>query len=179
MINSRSNKLDGIHQHPHGGTTQASMQCLQRHRNRTDASHRAICRSEANVTPRSGCILPGHMAPLNMRIPCPPLGTVRPALITARRVWASSSCLSTRNAPSATCWPIKGMHPSRRVTPIILSDRPSLCYTSPRTRMPVQPQVLENLIREAIPVSHLEIHDQSNGCGENYSIVVVSEVSVH
>ncbi|KIM51761.1 hypothetical protein SCLCIDRAFT_1224158 [Scleroderma citrinum Foug A] len=41
--------------------------------------------------------------------------------------------------------------------------------------MPVQPQVLENLIREAIPVSHLEIHDQSNGCGENYSIVVVSE----
>lgn len=43
--------------------------------------------------------------------------------------------------------------------------------------MPVQPQVLENLIREAIPVSHLEIHDQSNGCGENYSIVVVSEVS--
>lgn len=43
--------------------------------------------------------------------------------------------------------------------------------------MPVQPQALEDLIRKAIPVSHLEIHDQSNGCGENYSIVVVSEVS--
>ncbi len=35
---------------------------------------------------------------------------------------------------------------------------------------------LENAVRTAIPVSHLEITDQSNGCGENYAILVVSEV---
>lgn len=35
---------------------------------------------------------------------------------------------------------------------------------------------LESAIRAAIPVSHLEIIDQSNGCGENYAIIVVSEV---
>jgi hypothetical protein len=35
---------------------------------------------------------------------------------------------------------------------------------------------LESAIRTAIPVSHLEIIDQSNGCGENYAILVVSEV---
>lgn len=37
---------------------------------------------------------------------------------------------------------------------------------------------LENAIRNAIAVSHLEIIDQSNGCGENYAILVVSEVRV-
>ena len=36
---------------------------------------------------------------------------------------------------------------------------------------------LEATIRDAIPVSHLEIIDTSNGCGENYAVVVVSEVS--
>ena len=35
---------------------------------------------------------------------------------------------------------------------------------------------LESAIRTAIPVAHLEIFDQSNGCGENYAILVVSEV---
>ena len=35
---------------------------------------------------------------------------------------------------------------------------------------------LESTIRTAIPVSHLEIIDTSSGCGENYAIVVVSEV---
>ncbi|KAI0085545.1 bola protein [Irpex rosettiformis] len=34
---------------------------------------------------------------------------------------------------------------------------------------------LESAIRTAIPVTHLEIIDQSNGCGENYAILVVSE----
>ncbi|KIK56196.1 hypothetical protein GYMLUDRAFT_174664 [Collybiopsis luxurians FD-317 M1] len=36
-------------------------------------------------------------------------------------------------------------------------------------------QDLEAAIRTAIPVSHLEIEDQSSGCGENYSIILVSE----
>ena len=35
---------------------------------------------------------------------------------------------------------------------------------------------LESAIRAALPVSHLEIIDQSSGCGENYAILVVSEV---
>lgn len=35
---------------------------------------------------------------------------------------------------------------------------------------------LENAIRSAMPISHLEIYDQSNGCGENYAILIVSEV---
>lgn len=42
--------------------------------------------------------------------------------------------------------------------------------------MPITPEALETAIRDAIPVTHLEIIDQSNGCGENYAIFVVSEV---
>ncbi|ESK85631.1 bola-like protein [Moniliophthora roreri MCA 2997] len=42
--------------------------------------------------------------------------------------------------------------------------------------MPINIQDLEAAIRNGIPVSHLEIEDQSNGCGENYAIVLVSEV---
>ena len=34
---------------------------------------------------------------------------------------------------------------------------------------------LEAAIRSALPVSHLEIEDQSSGCGESYAIVLVSE----
>ncbi|KAL4077462.1 bola protein [Scleroderma citrinum] len=41
--------------------------------------------------------------------------------------------------------------------------------------MPVELQALEEHIRKEIPVSHLEIEDQSNGCGANYAIVLVSE----
>jgi stress-induced morphogen len=37
---------------------------------------------------------------------------------------------------------------------------------------------LESAIRNAIPVTHLDIQDTSSGCGENYSIVVVSEVGL-
>ena len=43
--------------------------------------------------------------------------------------------------------------------------------------MPVNLADLEAAIRTAFPISHLEIEDQSSGCGENYAIVVVSEVS--
>jgi len=42
--------------------------------------------------------------------------------------------------------------------------------------MPVDTKDLENTIRNLLPVTHLEIEDQSNGCGENYSIILVSEV---
>ncbi|KAK0237009.1 bola-like protein [Armillaria nabsnona] len=41
--------------------------------------------------------------------------------------------------------------------------------------MPVNTTDLENAIRNAIPVTHLDIEDQSSGCGENYAIVLVSE----
>lgn len=42
--------------------------------------------------------------------------------------------------------------------------------------MPVQIAELEQAIRDAFPVSHLEIEDQSSGCGESYSVLLVSEV---
>ncbi|KAF8735327.1 hypothetical protein AX14_002258 [Amanita brunnescens Koide BX004] len=35
---------------------------------------------------------------------------------------------------------------------------------------------LETAIRNSIPVSHLEVQDQSSGCGESYAVVIVSEV---
>jgi len=41
--------------------------------------------------------------------------------------------------------------------------------------MPIGQKDLESAIRAAIPVSHLEIIDQSSGCGENYAVFVVSE----
>ncbi|KAL4257617.1 BolA/IbaG family protein [Pleurotus pulmonarius] len=41
--------------------------------------------------------------------------------------------------------------------------------------MAVDTHVLEETIRGAIPVTHLEIEDQSSGCGENYAIILVSE----
>ncbi|KAF9499316.1 bola-like protein [Pleurotus eryngii] len=41
--------------------------------------------------------------------------------------------------------------------------------------MAVDTHVLEAIIRGAIPVAHLEIEDQSSGCGENYAIILVSE----
>jgi len=45
--------------------------------------------------------------------------------------------------------------------------------------MPIDVVALEKAIKRAIPVTHLEIEDQSSGCGENYAIILVSEVSVH
>jgi len=42
--------------------------------------------------------------------------------------------------------------------------------------MPVNLVDLEAAIRNAIPVAYLEIEDQSSGCGENYAIILVSEV---
>ncbi|KAF8918286.1 hypothetical protein CPB85DRAFT_1281259 [Mucidula mucida] len=41
--------------------------------------------------------------------------------------------------------------------------------------MPINTEELEMAIRHALPVTHLYIEDESNGCGENYSIVLVSE----
>ncbi|KAI0072169.1 bola-like protein [Panus rudis PR-1116 ss-1] len=41
--------------------------------------------------------------------------------------------------------------------------------------MPIYTPDLETAIRNSIPVVHLEIVDQSNGCGENYAITIVSE----
>ncbi|KAF8556727.1 bola-like protein [Imleria badia] len=41
--------------------------------------------------------------------------------------------------------------------------------------MPVNIAELEEVIRNAFPVSHLEIEDQSSGCGESYAVLLVSE----
>ncbi|TFY63907.1 hypothetical protein EVJ58_g2965 [Rhodofomes roseus] len=43
--------------------------------------------------------------------------------------------------------------------------------------MPISRDHLEGAIRSAIPIIHLDIIDQSNGCGENYAVFVVSPVS--
>jgi stress-induced morphogen len=42
--------------------------------------------------------------------------------------------------------------------------------------MPIDKIALEKVIKRAFPVTHLEINDESSGCGESYSIVLVSEV---
>ncbi|KAM6493459.1 bola-like protein [Amanita muscaria] len=42
--------------------------------------------------------------------------------------------------------------------------------------MPVNSADLEAAIRKAIAVSHIEVEDQSSGCGESYAVVIVSEI---
>lgn len=58
-------------------------------------------------------------------------------------------------------------------TPSSLQHSPGL----PTATMPISRTELEGSIRSAIPITHLEIIDQSNGCGENYAVFVVSAVS--
>ncbi|KIJ25234.1 hypothetical protein M422DRAFT_216908 [Sphaerobolus stellatus SS14] len=41
--------------------------------------------------------------------------------------------------------------------------------------MPVSLEALEQALRNALPISHLEIVDQSSGCGESYGVLIVSE----
>ena len=43
--------------------------------------------------------------------------------------------------------------------------------------MPIDLKILDEAIRVALPVSHLDIEDQSKGCGDSYAIVIVSEVA--
>ena len=42
--------------------------------------------------------------------------------------------------------------------------------------MAVDVKEVEERIRNNLAVAHLEIEDVSNGCGENYAILLVSEV---
>jgi stress-induced morphogen len=42
--------------------------------------------------------------------------------------------------------------------------------------MPVTAEELEAAIREAIQVEHVEVEDNSGGCGEKYSVLIVSKV---
>lgn len=42
--------------------------------------------------------------------------------------------------------------------------------------MPIDIIALEKAIKRAIVVTHLEIKDQSSGCGDSYAIVLVAEV---
>lgn len=44
--------------------------------------------------------------------------------------------------------------------------------------MGVTPEEMEAVIRSAIPITYLQILDESSGCGENYSVVIVSEVRI-
>ncbi|ETW79954.1 hypothetical protein HETIRDRAFT_322563 [Heterobasidion irregulare TC 32-1] len=41
--------------------------------------------------------------------------------------------------------------------------------------MPVTTEALDAKLRAALPVAHLEIVDESSGCGENYNVLIVSE----
>jgi stress-induced morphogen len=46
--------------------------------------------------------------------------------------------------------------------------------------MGIDTKALEDAIRNAVEgITHLEIKDQSSGCGENYAVLIVSEVSSH
>lgn len=42
--------------------------------------------------------------------------------------------------------------------------------------MPISAVSLENAIRNAIPVAHLEIQDESDGCGDKFNVLIVSEI---
>ncbi|KAH9960323.1 bola-like protein [Russula dissimulans] len=42
--------------------------------------------------------------------------------------------------------------------------------------MPVTPEELEAAIRAVIPVTHVQVEDNSSGCGENYTVTIVSEI---
>ncbi|KAI9459864.1 bola protein [Lactarius psammicola] len=41
--------------------------------------------------------------------------------------------------------------------------------------MPFTPDELKEAIRAAIQVTHVEVEDTSSGCGENFSVLVVSK----
>lgn len=43
--------------------------------------------------------------------------------------------------------------------------------------MGISIEELENSVRVAFKVEHLEIVDESSGCGENYAVFIVSPVS--
>ncbi|KAF8707569.1 BolA IbaG family, partial [Rhizoctonia solani] len=42
--------------------------------------------------------------------------------------------------------------------------------------MPISAASLETSLRNTFEPTHLEIQDTSNGCGENYAVVIVSKV---
>lgn len=44
--------------------------------------------------------------------------------------------------------------------------------------MPITAEAIETTLRNHIPITYLEIEDQSSGCGESYSVFIVSEVRV-
>jgi hypothetical protein len=44
------------------------------------------------------------------------------------------------------------------------------------TTMPVTREELEAAIRSKFQVTHVEVEDNSSGCGENFSVLIVSKV---
>jgi stress-induced morphogen len=43
--------------------------------------------------------------------------------------------------------------------------------------MPVTPEELEAIVREAMQVAHMKVEDESSGCGEKYFVLIVSKVA--
>ncbi|KAI0286500.1 bola-like protein [Russula brevipes] len=41
--------------------------------------------------------------------------------------------------------------------------------------MPVTPEELEAIVREAMQVAHMKVEDESSGCGEKYFVLIVSK----
>ena len=35
---------------------------------------------------------------------------------------------------------------------------------------------IEKALREKLPIAHVEVVDESSGCGENYNVLIVSSV---
>jgi stress-induced morphogen len=44
--------------------------------------------------------------------------------------------------------------------------------------MPVTPGEIEAAVRAAIQVTHIKVEDNSGSCGDNYSVLIVSKVSL-
>jgi stress-induced morphogen len=42
--------------------------------------------------------------------------------------------------------------------------------------MPIAPDNLKATVRAAIQVAHIEVEDNSSGCGDNFSVLIVSRV---
>ena len=54
----------------------------------------------------------------------------------------------------------------------IISCASHILYTT----MTVAPEELEAAIRAKIQVTHVEVQDNSGGCGEKYAVLIVSKV---
>lgn len=123
-------------------------------------------------------------------------GCFSEASINLKRKWKSGGAWTAGFVWTRNSGPRSGIWPCLSKDGSILSDQIYYSSTyfelelvssglqqitdfSAWTGMPIDTIALEKAVKRAIPVTHLEIEDQSSGCGENYSIVLVSEASLH